>query len=125
MLTEMPNNLLNMAESFDGELKFTELDLLEQDAQTFLLASGNRRKQASEVADFYNVPLQLLKEEEKENIKQVLTTGSYDEKVTVLTNLAILGRRFKKCFCSIRYGKRCILLHSCWINDFGKWWSNG
>ena len=92
MLTEMPNNLLNMAESFDGELKFTELDLLEQDAQTFLLASGNRRKQASEVADFYNVPLQLLKEEEKENIKQVLTTGSYDEKVTVLTNLAILGR---------------------------------
>ena len=92
MLTEMPNNLLNMAEGFDGELKFTELDLLEQDAQTFLLASGNRRKQASEVADFYNVPLQLLKEEEKENIKQVLTTGSYDEKVTVLTNLAILGR---------------------------------
>ena len=92
MLTEMPNNLLNMAEGFDGELKFTELDILEQDAQTFLLASGNRRKQASEVADFYNVPLQLLKEEEKENIKQVLTTGSYDEKVTVLTNLAILGR---------------------------------
>ena len=92
MLTEMPNNLLNMAEGFDGELKFTELDILEQDTQTFLLASGNRRKQASEVADFYNVPLQLLKEEEKENIKQVLTTGSYDEKVTVLTNLAILGR---------------------------------
>ena len=92
MLTEMPNNLLNMAEGFDGELKFTELDLLEQDAQTFLLASGNRRKQASEVADFYNVPLQLLKEEEKQNIKQILTTGSYDEKVTVLTNLAILGR---------------------------------
>tara|TARA_R100000742_G_C4279684_1_gene105316 strand:- start:7480 stop:9825 length:2346 start_codon:yes stop_codon:yes gene_type:complete len=92
MLTEMPNNLLNMAEGFDGELKFTELDLLEKDPQAFLLASSNRKKQASEVADFYNVPLQLLKDEEKENIKQILTTGSYDEKVTVLTNLAILGR---------------------------------
>ena len=96
MLTEMPNNLLNMAESFDGELKITELNILETNTEQFLMMSNNRRTQASEIADFYNVQLQLLKEEEKQEIKQILSSGSYEDKVTVLTNLALIGREDTK-----------------------------
>ena len=96
MLTEMPNNLLNMAESFDGELKLTELNILETNTEQFLLMSNTRRQQALEISDFYNVQLQLLKEEEKQEIKQILSSGSYEDKVTVLTNLALIGRENTK-----------------------------
>jgi len=91
MISEIGNDLLNMAEDLDPERKIAELDFFEKDTQTFYMASQDRNKQAKEVADFYNVPLQLLKKEEREFIKDRLLNGTIEEKETLLINLAIIG----------------------------------
>lgn len=92
MITDMKDNLLNMAEEFDPERKITELDFLEQNTDKFYQLSQGRNEQANEVANFYNVPLQLLKKEEREYIKKIFETGDLDQITTVLTNLAIVGK---------------------------------
>jgi len=91
MVSEIGNDLLNMAEDLDPERDFVELDFFEKDTQAFYMASQNRNKEAQEVADFYNVPLQLLKKEEREFIKDRLMNGTIEEKETLLINLAIVG----------------------------------
>lgn len=91
MTSEIGNDLLNMAEDFDPERNFVELDFFEKDTQAFYMAAESRNKEAKEVADFYNVPLQLLKKEEREFIKDRLINGTIEEKETLLINLAIVG----------------------------------
>lgn len=91
MTSEIGNDLLNMAEDLDPERNFVELDFFEKDTQAFYIAAQNRNKEAQEVADFYNVPRQVLKKEEREFIKDRLLNGTIEEKETLLINLAIVG----------------------------------
>lgn len=96
MLTESKDDILNMAESFDPEIQITELNLFEQDTQSFYNQSEQRHTQANEIADFYNQPVQYLKKEEREGIKKILDNGTYEEIQSVLTNLTILGKEDSK-----------------------------
>lgn len=91
MISEMDNNLLNLAEDLDPERNIVEINLFETDTQAFYEATRGRKEQAQEVAEFYGVPLQQLKKEEKQKVKERLENGTIEEKEVLLTNLAILG----------------------------------
>ena len=96
MLTESKDDILNMAESFDETLSITELNLNETNTQSFYDQAKDRNKQANEIADFYNVPVQYLKKEEKFAIKKTLENGTYEEIQNTLINLTILGKEDSK-----------------------------
>lgn len=91
MISEMDNNLLNLAEDLDPERNIAEINLFDTDTQAFYEATRGRKEQAQEVAEFYGVPLQQLKKEEKQQVKERLENGTVEEKEILLTNLAILG----------------------------------
>ena len=97
MLVDIKDNVLNMAEEFDPDLKIAEINLFDTDTQSFYEQSRTRYEQSNAIAEQYGIPVQYLKPEEKIQVKKVLENSTdIQEIANVMTNIAILGREDTK-----------------------------
>lgn len=106
MITDMKDNLLNLAEELDPETSVEELNFFGTSVEEFYMKANERNETAKKIAEFYGVPIQLIKKEEREKIKQGLETGSLEEVEDLLTKLSIVGQEnLKTVFNNLGMGK--------------------